>query len=123
MWQALVSFGRSLIHRALMVGLVILVGVSSFFLSLGQPDGLAATLENQPAPTEQTDRAYEFRIGAGIREEAYQQRVRDGEDPEKMPEPFERVPSFKDKREVPQTSGVEKTVSKTRELIEKVTNQ
>ena len=73
-------------------------------------------------PEEKIDRAYEESEGTGIAEEVYQQRLREGQNPEKMPKPYTRIVDLEGK-EVPETSFVEKSVSKVRDAVEKVTGK
>jgi hypothetical protein len=80
-----------------------------------QPSYAASTTSNSQGEVE---RAYEeFGEDAGIREEIYQQRLQEGQNPEKMPRPYGHIESFADRTEVPETSLVEKTVSKVRQVL------
>ena len=71
---------------------------------------------------EKIDRAYEESEGTGIAEEVYQQRLQSGQNPENMPKPYIRMINLEGK-EVPETSFVEKSVSKVRDAVEKVTDK
>jgi hypothetical protein len=121
----LAAWGRSLFQtiqsiqqNALKFVLVAGCG-AGLFLGLAPAQAMADTNPSQDA----IDRAYDVRVSSGQYEEAYQQRLQDGQDPEKMSRAFERVPSFADKtKEVPETSALEKIVSKTREAVDSVTS-
>ncbi|MBE9009524.1 hypothetical protein IQ250_04825 [Pseudanabaenaceae cyanobacterium LEGE 13415] len=108
------AFQRRL-HRILTIALLIAVT----FFGFSTLPSYAAPMENAE---EATDRAYEETEAAGIQEEIYQQRVQEGQDPEKMPQPFKRFVDAQGK-EVPQTSLVETSVSKVRELTKKIAGE
>ncbi|MBD2258033.1 hypothetical protein [Pseudanabaena sp. FACHB-2040] len=104
---------------------VVLAGLLTL-ISLGtglQPSYAAAEPPN-PAVNQEVERAYNvYGQETGAQEEIYQQRLREGENPETMPDPYKRVPSLADKtKEVPETSALETTVSRLRELIDNATN-
>ncbi|HEY9877861.1 MAG TPA: hypothetical protein V6D29_05360 [Leptolyngbyaceae cyanobacterium] len=110
-------------YRSVFLGLALiaLLVVPLYWLDL-QPS-YAASAKPELSNENPVDRAYEeFSLEAGIQEEIYQERLKQGEDPEKMPGPFKRVPSLADSsKEVPETSAVETTISRVRELVEDVT--
>lgn len=94
-----------------------LIAVTSFgFLTL--PAQAASGVSEE----EKLDRAYEETEAAGIQEEIYQQRLKEGQNPEKMRGAFKRVVDAEGK-EVPQTSFVETSVSKVRELTKKIAGE
>ncbi|HEY9736326.1 MAG TPA: hypothetical protein V6D06_08590 [Trichocoleus sp.] len=105
------------IARSALIMLMLAVTLTLSSLWLGLAPGYAA---ETPDPEEQVGRAYdEFGQSTGIREEIYQERLQEGQDPEKMPKPYKRVPSFADSsKEVPPTSALETTVSRVREAVE-----
>ncbi|HEY9879930.1 MAG TPA: hypothetical protein V6D29_15860 [Leptolyngbyaceae cyanobacterium] len=108
-------------YRSVFLGLALIamLVLPLFWLDL-QPSYAASAQANNENPV---DRAYEeFSLEAGNQEEIYQERLKQGEDPEKMPGPFKRVPSLADSsKEVPETSAVETTISRVRELVDNVT--
>lgn len=110
-------------YRSVFLGLALiaLFVLPLFWLDL-QPS-YAANSGGQGSNDGPVDRAYEeFSLEAGNQEEIYQQRLKEGQDPEKMPGPFKRVPSLADSsKEVPETSAVETTISRVRELVDNVT--
>lgn len=86
---------------------------------LGVQPAYAASTRNNQDTQETIERAYEeFGGDAGAREEIYRQRIQEGQDPEKMPRAFRHVESYADRKEVPETSLLETTVSKTRQLLQ-----
>ncbi|GAP98470.1 hypothetical protein [Leptolyngbya sp. NIES-2104] len=109
-----------LLRRIMTIATIIaLVAMTSFgVLTLPAHAASSSGVSSQ----EQIDRAYEETEAAGIQEEIYQQRLREGENPEKMPKPFKRIVDAEGK-EVPQTSLIETSVSKVRELTQKVTGK
>lgn len=113
---------RVLRQTIAIVTLIALLTVSNFvFLNL---PSYAATVSSQSSISseEQTDRAYEETEAAGIQEDIYQQRLQEGQAPEKMPQPFKRIVDAQGK-EVPETSFIETSVSKVRELTKKVVGE
>lgn len=106
------------IARSALLMLMLAVTLTLSSLWLGLTPGYAA--ENQPDAEEQIERAYdEFGQSTGNREEIYQERLQEGQDPEKMPKPYKRVPSFADaNKEVPPTSALETTISRVREAVQ-----
>jgi hypothetical protein len=120
--QGLWTFGQAVGRKLLVLTLVTLLNLSGLFGLFTAPS--YATNTNQLTSEEQSDRAYDgFGPDAGIEEEVYQQRLQEGQDPEKMPKPYKRIESLKDRKEVPQTSALETAVSKTRELVDGVTGK
>lgn len=104
--------------------LAMLLTVSNLvFLNL---PSYAATMSSQASNSlnleDKADRAYEASEAAGIQEEIYQQRLQEGQNPEKMPKPYKRIVDAQGK-EVPETSFVEKSVSKVRELTKQVVGE
>ena len=104
---------RQIIRRGTVVLLVALL-----VLGFVSRSSFAETL----TPEEKIDRAYETSESTGIAEEIYQQRLKEGQNPEKMPKPFRRVVDLEGK-EVPETSLIEDSVAKVREAVEKVTGK
>ncbi|WP_190376664.1 hypothetical protein [Leptolyngbya sp. FACHB-17] len=119
---ALSALQRGLRRTIAVVSLVVLFTVSNFvFLNLpsyAAPPSSSSSISAE----EQIDRAFEETEAAGIQEEIYQQRLQEGQDPEKMPGPFKRIVDAEGK-EVPETSLIETSVSKVRELTQKVTGK
>ncbi len=95
----------------LMVALLILLGF------VNQP-----SFAQMLTPEEKIDRAYEESEATGIAEEIYQQRLKEGQNPEKMPKPFKHLVDLEGK-EVPDTSITEKAVTTVRNAVEKVTGK
>lgn len=119
---ALSALQRRLRRTIAIVSLVALFTVSNFvFLNL---PSYASHLSSSPSISaeEQIDRAFEETEAAGIQEEIYQQRLQEGQNPEQMPKPFKRIVDAEGK-EVPETSLIETSVSKVRELTQKVTGK
>lgn len=87
------------------------------------PIASAAEIGNGQPAAEQIDRAYsQFSQEAGLQEEIFQERLQQGENPDKLPQPYKRIKNLDD-REVPETSLVETAVSKTRQAIEDLTGK
>lgn len=114
-------FLHPLLRRIMTIATVIAFLALTNFAFLTLPVH-AASGSTGVSAEEQIDRAYEETEAAGIQEEIYQQRLKEGENPEKMPGPFKRTISAEGK-EVPQTSLIETSVSKVRELTQKVTGK
>lgn len=88
-----------------------------------QPSYAATFAPEHLTNEDKVERAYDgFSEATGIAEETYQQRVSEGQDPKKMPQPYQRITNLEGK-EVPATSLVESTVSKAKGLVEKVTGK
>ncbi|BAU14238.1 hypothetical protein LEP3755_47840 [Leptolyngbya sp. NIES-3755] len=101
------------------LSIAVLITVITFgFVTLPSNAATQSSVNSEAA----TDRAYEETEAAGIQEEIYQQRLQEGQDPEKMPQPFKRIVDAQGK-EVPQTSLVETSVSKVRELTKKISGE
>lgn len=116
---------RVLRQTMTIVTLVALITVSNLvFLNLPSH---AATLISQSSdesssPQAKIDRAYQEDEAAGIREEIYQQRLQEGQNPENMPKPYKRIVDAQGK-EVPETSLIETSVSKVRQLTKKIAGE
>lgn len=113
------------LHRGMLaIVLAVLLLAASGFTALTQPSNAGYPGEKLNTE-EQIDRAYDgFGQDAGREEEIYRQRLNEGQNPEKMPKPFKRIPSVEDKnKEVPQTSGLETAVSKVRGAIDSATGK
>jgi hypothetical protein len=110
-WQ----FGKALVQQGLVLGLITLVSLSGVFTFFQQPSYASAQTSNSLSAEEKVDRAYSLRVGTGIREEEYQQRQQQGEDPTKMKNPYTREIKA-DQEAVPETSGFEKKIDRTRNL-------
>ncbi|MBD2092801.1 hypothetical protein H6F67_23405 [Microcoleus sp. FACHB-1515] len=106
------SVMRSL-QKALAIALLAVM-----LFGLGEFAAQAATTSADEA----IDRAYTLSEEAGLQEEIYQQRLEEAESPDNLPKPYERVLDLNG-NPVPETSLVEKTVEKARELIEDVTGE
>ena len=111
---------RQSLAALLLAGLISLMG-----LGWGAAPSYAAASVPNPMANQEVERAYNvFGPETGAQEEVYQQRLKEGQDPEHMPDPYKRVPSLADKtKEVPETSPLETTVSRVRELIDNATDQ
>ena len=68
-------------------------------------------------PEEKIDRAYTLREGVGMEEEELQKKMREGQDLENVPAPYKRVTGAEG-QEVPDSSLLERTVGKVKELVE-----
>jgi len=84
--------------------------------------GFAAQAAPSSDANEAIERAYTMSQEAGLREEIYQERLEEGESPEGMPKPYKRVLDAEG-QPIPETSFIEKTVDKARELVEDVTGK
>lgn len=95
----------------------VLIGLSSCF-GFWMPIANAAPSVGNGQPADETiDRAYsQFSQEAGLQEEIFQKRLQEGENPEKLRQPYKRIENFKGE-EVPETSLVETAVSKARQLV------
>lgn len=82
----------------------------------------AASMSSSVSAEERLDRAYEETEAAGIQEEIYQQRLQEGQNPEKMPKPYKRIVDAEGK-EVPETSLIETSVSKIQQLTKKIAGE
>lgn len=116
---------RNWLRQILTLALVALIQLSGMFFVFGQPSYAASSSSAQLNSEEKLDRAFDgFSEGAGQAESIYQERLNEGQDPEKMPKPFKRIQSLENKnKEVPATSLLETTVSRVREFADTVTNQ
>lgn len=119
MQRFLSTFRQALPGKILTLALAIFMQFSGLFF-VSQPSyAAAASLSDD----DKIERAYDgFSEGTGIAEEVYQQRLKEGENPEKMPKPYRRIVDLEGK-EVPETSFVEKSVSQAKQLVEKVTGK
>ncbi len=117
----LTALQRVLRQTIAIVTLFALLTVSNLvFLNL---PSIAAPMSSSSSSTaDQVDRAYEETEAAGIQEDIYQQRLQEGQNPEKMPKPFKRIVDAQGK-EVPETSLIETSVSKVRELTKKIAGE
>lgn len=114
------SLRRMLRQTIAIATLFVLLTVSNFiFLNL---PSYAAQSSSSISAEDKIDRAYEETEAAGIQEEIYQQRLQEGQNPEKMPKPFKRIVDAQGK-EVPETGLIETSVSKVRELTKKVAGE
>lgn len=97
------------------------IQVSVLFAAIAQPSIAADNSASERLTTEERlDRAFdEYGTTTGIQEEIYQKRLSEGQDPEKMPKPYKRIVGTNNK-EVPETSALETSISKVRELVDKV---
>ncbi|MBW4486385.1 MAG: hypothetical protein KME12_01210 [Trichocoleus desertorum ATA4-8-CV12] len=118
MQRIFLKLGKTLLQQALVLGLITLISLSGLFTFSQQPSYASAQTSNSLSPEEKIDRAYSIRVGTGIREEEYQQRRQQGEDPTKMKDPYTREIKA-DQEAVPQTSGFEKKIDRTRNLAGK----
>lgn len=116
------KLGKVLLQKALVLGLITFISLSGLFTFLQQPSYASAQTNNSLSAEEKVDRAYSLRVGTGIREEEYQQRQQQGQDPTKMKNPYTREIKA-DQEAVPETSGYEKTIDRTRNLAGKVTGK
>ena len=120
---------KQILSKIFVLSLMALIILSGSFIFISTPVQ-ATTLEELKLipPSERVnseeaiERAYEFGEGAGIREEIYQEKERKGENPATMPKPYRRDIKA-DKTAVPETSLLEETIDKGRELVEKVTGK
>lgn len=115
------SIVLSVLRRAIVVVALIALFTVSNFVFLNLPS-YAASSQSSISAEEKIDRAYEETEAAGIQEEIYQQRLQEGQTPEMMRGPLKRTVDVEGK-EVPETSLVETSVSKVRELTKKVTGK
>lgn len=122
MQRTFLKLGKTLVQQVLVLGLITLISLSGLLTFLQQPSYAAAQTSNSLSAEEKVDRAYSLRVGTGIREEEYQQRQQQGEDPTKMKAPYTRELKA-DREAVPQTSGYEKTIDRARNLAGKVTGK
>lgn len=127
----LLSGIKQALRQSAAVVLVSLVILSSFFLvqpsyaantpSFSKPLDPSSMPENPSysplTPEEKVDRAYDLRVGVGMEEELRQKKLREGQSLENVPAPYKRVTGAEGK-EVPDTSLLETTVGKIKELVE-----
>ncbi|MBD2119961.1 hypothetical protein [Trichocoleus sp. FACHB-262] len=116
------KLGKALLKQVLVLGLITLISLGGSLAFLQQPSYASASTSNTLTPEEKIDRAYSIRAGTGIREEEYQRRQQEGQDPTKMKDPYTREIK-PDQEAVPETSGLEKKIDRTRNLVSKVTGQ
>ena len=103
--------------------LIALLLVPSFFL-VGQSSYASTYVPEQLNPDDQVERGYDaYGEDAGTQEDIYQQRLQEGQNPEKMPKPYNRVRDITGKKEVPETSLLETSVSKARGIVDRVTGK
>ena len=118
---------KMLRQRITAIALATLIAVSGlFFLSIApsyaaqDPDYKALTPQDSSykplTPEEKIDRAYDLREGVGMEEEIFQEKLSEGQNPEKLPNPYKRVKGV-DGQEVPETSLLEEAVGKVKELV------
>ena len=112
----LLSSGQALCRKILVLALVTLLNLSGLFLVFNPPSLAIPESPYQLTNEDKLDRAYDgYGADSGIREEIYQERLKEGQNPEEMPKPFKRIKDLN--KEVPETSLLETTVSKVRELV------
>ncbi|MBW4422531.1 MAG: hypothetical protein KME13_25520 [Myxacorys californica WJT36-NPBG1] len=110
---------KSTLSRTLAVAVLLTLLTMTSWIGLSQASFAAPSASNAVSPEDQEERAYDgFSTSTGIQEDTYQQRLQEGQDPEKMPKPYKRIKDAQGK-EVPETSFVEKSVSKVRQLIDR----
>jgi hypothetical protein len=120
--QTVWAFGQAMGRKLLVLTLVTLLNLTGLFGLFIAPS--YAINSDRRTTEEQSDRAYDaFGPDAGIEEEVYQQRLKEGQNPEKIPQPYKRIESLSDRKEVPQTSALETAASKTRKLLDGVTGK
>ena len=122
MQRIFLKLGKALLQKALVLGLITLISLSGLFTVSQQPSYASAATSNSLTPEEKIDRAYSIRAGTGIREEEYQRRLQEGEKPTAMKDPYTREIK-PDKEAVSQTSGFERKIDRTRNLVGKVTGK
>jgi hypothetical protein len=105
--------------RRVLIALVLVLLMHLSVLGFADPSYAAGALNNSElTQSDKLDRAYEWGESTGLKEEIYQQRLQEGQDPEKMPRPYKRMRSFDKQQEVPETSLVEKAASQVRQLVD-----
>jgi len=120
--RILLSLKQTFCQTVFLVGLMLLISISSLFCS--QQPSFAVTLSaaNQLTPDAKIDRAYQYGEAAGIREEqredAYEQAIKDSENPHSLEKAYERNEKAYEK-ENPQPNIIEKT----EKLIQNVTSK
>lgn len=122
MLRVLLSLKQTFCQRILIVALMLFISMSSLFC-LQQPSFAVTSLAANPlTPDAKIDRAYQYGEAAGIREEqredAYEQAVKDSENPQSLEKAYERNEKAYEK-ENPQPNIIEKT----EKLIENVTSK
>ena len=124
----LAIFNKALRQSILVVGLMVLISLSSVFFFVEPSYAIGFTSEKPafPAqeltPQEKIDRAYEYDPGVGVREEDreldYEQAVKDSENLQTVEKAYERNEKAY-KQENPQPNLIEKA----EELVEKATGK
>lgn len=113
------TLGQALRRSIFVLGLMLLISVSSLFLFVQQPSYAVTSAASKLTPEEKINRAYIYNEAAGIREEerqeAYEQAIKDAESPATMEKAYERNEKAYEK-ENPQPNLIEKA----EELVEKV---
>lgn len=113
----LLSSGQELCRKIIVLALVTLLNLSGLFILFNTPSLAIPDSPYQLTNEDKIERAYDaYGADSGIREEIYQERLKSGQNPEQMPKPFKRIKDLNNK-EVPETSLLETTVSKVRELV------
>lgn len=111
MHNSLKRLGQLMRQSAIVVAVLMLVTIGLIV----QP-----SFADSLTPEEKIDRAYEESEATGIAEEIYQKRLQEGQNPEKLPQPYKRIVDLEGK-EVPETSFIEKSVTTVRDTVEKIT--
>lgn len=99
--------------------LILLLFISFTHLLTFQQQAVWADPPSQSLSAEEKlQRAYDvYDQDAGMREEIYQQKMREQQDAEKVPRSLERIQDLRGK-DVPETSVVETAVSKVKQLLQ-----
>lgn len=117
--QKLFSLLKSTLRRTLVAAALFTLMTVTSWMGLSQISLAAPNSAGTLPPEDQEERAYDdYGTTTGLQEDIYQQRLKEGQNPEKMPKPYKRIKDAQGK-EVPETSFVEKSVSKVRQLVDR----
>jgi len=118
--RILSSFNQALRQTIFVLGLMLLISISSSFLFVQQSSYADPYSATKLTPEEKIDRAYEYNEAAGIqeerREEVYEQAIKDSKTPQTVEKAYEREL----KAEKVQEPNI---IEKAEKVIEKVTSK
>lgn len=118
MQRILLTLGQALRQRVFVLGLMILIGLSSLFVFFEQPSYAVMSSKDKLTSQEKIDRAYEIREGAGILEEDKQISANRNETFQPGDKANEK--SVKTSKEPSSQPGL---LEKAQELVDKVTGK
>ncbi|MUH00524.1 hypothetical protein F7734_52945 [Scytonema sp. UIC 10036] len=118
----LAIFNKAVRQSIVVLGLMLLISVSSLFFFTQQPSYAVTSRANQLTPEEKIDRAYEYSEATGLREEdrqkAYEQAVKDSNNPQTVEKTYQR--NLKAEAQDNPNSNI---LEQAKELVDRVTTK